>query len=156
MLQRIQSVYLFFVLLFLVLFLFFPLGSFRIDGETVSIMMTGNNLAPENFAGAYAEAFRYCLYTFLIAASIFTVYIIFQYRRRLFQIQLGKIHILLHLIILVLSFFYLDHLRASLPESSLYYGPAIFFPVISLFLILMSNRAIMKDEKLVRAAERIR
>ena len=156
MFQRIQSVYLFLVILFTVLFFFFPLGSLRLNGESVSIMLTGSNLAPENFAGSYAKLFRFSLYVLLTVAIIFTLYIIFQYGKRLYQIRLGKIHILLHLIILVLTFFYLDHLRASLPIASLTYGPSVFFPVVSLFLILMSNRAIMKDEKLVRAADRIR
>ena len=156
MLQRIQSVYLLLVILFTVLFLFFPLGSLRLNGESVSIMLTGKDLAQENFAGAFAQLYRFSLFILLSVAVIFTVYIIFQYGKRLFQMRLGKIHILLHLIILVLTFFYLDHLRASLPIASLTYGPSVFFPVVSLFLILMSNRAIMKDEKLVRAADRIR
>ncbi len=156
MLQRIQSIYLFLVILVAVLFLFFPLGSIRLNGESVSIMLTGSDLAQENFAGAYANLYRFSLYVLLVVAMVFTAYIIFQYGKRLFQIRLGKIHILLHLIILVITFFYLDHLRASVPGSSLSYGPSVFFPLVSLFLILMSNKAIMKDEKLVRAADRIR
>ncbi len=156
MLQRIQSVYLFLIILFAVLFLFFPLGSLRLNGESFGILLIGSNLAPENFSGNYAGLYRYSLFAFLFIAALFTVYIIFQYRRRLFQIRLGKLNILLHLVILVLTFFYLDHLRAATPGSSIVYGPSVFFPLVALFLILLANRSIMNDEKLVRAADRIR
>lgn len=156
MLQRIQSLYLFVVIIFAFLFLFFPLGSFHLNGESVGIKLAGADISSENFVGGYANIFRYALYALLFVVVIFTSFIIFQYRRRLYQIRMGKINILLHLVILVLSFFYLDHIRASLSDSSLTYGPSVFFPLISLFLILLANRFIAKDEKLVRAADRIR
>ncbi len=156
MLQRIQSLYLVLVVLFAFLFLFFPIGSFRFNGETVAIALAGSNIATENFVGAYASMYRYALYALLLVVVVFTINIIFKYNRRLYQIRMGKINILFHLVLLVLSFFYLDHLRASLPESTLSYGPSIFFPLVSLFLILLANRYILKDEKLVRAADRIR
>ncbi len=50
----------------------------------------------------------------------------------------------------------IDNIRTQLEHYEVSYGPGIFFPIISLLFILLANRAIRKDENLVRAADRIR
>lgn len=156
MLQRIQSVFLFLVFVFALLFLIFPLGTFRMNGTVVNIVLVGSDLAAENHFSDYAQWFRMVLSVLPLLAMVFTVYIIFQYKRRLFQVKLGKVNLFIHLIMLVVCFFYLDQLRNALPQMSFYYGPSVFFPIVSLILILRANRFIIKDEKMVRAADRIR
>lgn len=156
MLQRVQSVFLLLVVAFAILYLVFPLGIFKINDASVNIILASGSLAPENHAAAHALWYRSVLSVLPLLAMVFTVYIIFQYKRRIYQVKLGKVNILIHLIILVISFFYLDQLRGTLPQMTFSYGPALFFPLVSLVLILRANRSIIKDEKLVRAADRIR
>lgn len=156
MLQRIQSVFLFLVFVFAVLFLVFPLGTFRMNDTVVSIVLVGGNLAPENHFTDYAQWFRMVLSLLPLLAMVFTTYIIFQFKKRMYQVKLGRVNLFIHLIILVVGFFYLDQLRDALPQMSFSYGPAVFFPIVSLILILRANRSIIKDEKMVRAADRIR
>lgn len=156
MLQRVQSVYLFLVVLFAVLFFFFPLGIFTLDGGSAAIKLIGKNLAVENLQADHAVIYRWVLKVVSLLIIFLTLYTIFQFRTRLYQVKLCRFNILFHLVKLVVSFFYLDQLKDSLDHLPFAYGPAIFFPLASLFLLLLATRSIKKDEALVRAADRIR
>jgi hypothetical protein len=156
MLQRIQSVYLFLVVIFGVLFFFFPLGLFTLESGSAAIKLIGRNLSPENIQAEYAGLFRWTLKGTGLVCIFLAMFTIFQFRSRLYQVKLCRFNILLHLVLLVVSFFYLDQLKASLSQLSFAYGPSIFFPLASLFLLLLAIRSINRDEALVRAADRIR
>ncbi len=156
MLQRVQSVYLFLVVVFAVLYCFFPLGWFSVEEVSSAVKLIGKDLSLDNFLATHSTLFRAALMAMAAGVILITLYTIFQFRSRLNQIRLCRMNILLHLALLVTSFFYLDQLKAAAPYQSLGYGPSIFFPLASLFLLLLAIRAIKKDEALVRAADRIR
>lgn len=69
--------------------------------------------------------------------------------------RLGRMNLLLHLVFVVIAFVFIDNAGKAL-ETSIKYGPAIIFPLISMVLIFLANKAILKDEKLVKAADRLR
>ncbi|MFO7999561.1 MAG: DUF4293 domain-containing protein [Bacteroidales bacterium] len=156
MLQRVQSVYLFLVVVFSVLFFFFPLGVFSSEEMEGAIRLIGRNLSAENFQIEYSGFYRWVLIGITLVAISLSLFIIFQFRSRLYQVRLCRINILFYLVQLVVAFFYLDQLKSALALSSFSYGPAIYFPLVSLFLLLLAIRSIKKDEALVRAADRIR
>lgn len=156
MLQRIQSVYLFLVFVFAILFLVFPLANFHIEGLSYPLTLSGMNL-PEVYHQVVSLGFWYYLVLgCFFAVLVFTVYTTFQYRRRLLQIRLGKMNIFLHVAMVAGAFFLIDHVREQLEPVTSTYGVGIFFPMISMLLLLMANRAIRKDEELVRSSSRIR
>lgn len=153
MLQRIQSLYLGLVVLMALLFLVLPIGMFG-DTHTLSLLRW------PGFAAAFPDAahawYPFALFAMTAVIFLLSLYTISRYRFRLIQLRMGKFNILLHLLLLVLAFFYLDQLREQLPGLEFTYGAGIFFPLFSLLLILMANRAIKRDETRVRAADRIR
>ena len=144
------------VVVFAVLFYFFPLGLFDVEGGVAAIKLIGKDLPPENVQTDYAGVYRWTLMGAGLLGIVLALYTIFQFRERLYQVKLCRFNTLIHLVMLVVSFFYLDQLKASLSHLDFTYGPAIFFPLASLFLLLLSIRSIKKDEALVRAADRIR
>jgi hypothetical protein len=155
MIQRVQTVYLMLVLIFALLFIFLPMGYLSTPGTTLSI--NGWNL-PETIleATSYATALLGWLSLVLaIIIMILTLHMILQFRKRLYQIKIGKILILIHLITVVSTFFYLDNVKV-IAQGTFSYGIAIIFPLISMLLVLMANRAIRRDENLVRSADRLR
>ncbi len=155
MLQRVQSIYLFLVFVFALLYALFPIA--QLDSETASysvrLIQFGSLFAQTplsiGFLGVMAVIFW-------LAAIIMTVYMTFQYKNRLFQIKLGKLNMLLHAALILVSFFLVDNLRGQLDNGMMSYGAGILFPVISLIFILMAIKAIRRDENLVRSADRIR
>ena len=156
MLQRIQTILFIIVVALAIMFLLLPLGTMKIDDATIHITLLNTDSELGSINQGYAAWYHVVLSFIPLLAILFTVYLISQYKRRLYQIRLGKVNIMIHLVILVISFFFLDEIKSAFPQMTFTYGPAIFSPLISLILILTANRSILKDEKLVRAADRIR
>jgi len=155
MIQRIQTVYLFLVLVFTLLFLFFPLGSLEIGATSYVIKTWGVSPVSEQILGDYNKVLGVISMILAFVVMILTVYITLQYKNRLLQIKLGKINILIHMVMVVTAFFYIDSIKKGL-EEFFSYGVSIIFPLLSMILILMANRAIKRDEELVRSADRLR
>lgn len=155
MLQRIQSLYLFLVLVFTLLFLFFPLGSLEIGSDIFIIKTWGISPSSEEVFGNYSNVLGLVSLVLAFIVMILTVYTTFQYKNRLLQIRLGKINILIHMLMVVSAFFFIDSIKKGL-DDFFSYGIAIIFPLLSMILILMANKAIRKDEELVRSADRLR
>ena len=66
--------------------------------------------------------------------------------------------IFLEIVMVALIFF----VYAKIIETNLFASPdyleeaGIYFPLISLIFLILANRSIMKDEKLVRSVDRLR
>lgn len=76
---------------------------------------------------------------------------IFLYNNRVLQLNLGKLNIVLLLGLLGLA----GYLFYTLPVATSL-GLGLVVPVVVFVLILLANRNIKKDEKLVRSADRLR
>ncbi len=155
MIQRIQTIYLSLVFIFGLLFLFLPMGHLEIADMVYKIKSWG--LVAENISFEFQSPGLYMISIIVlsIVIMILTILTILRYKRRLQQIQFGKLNILLHVGLVVLSFFYLDTFQ-QYNSGNFSYGVAIVMPLISMILILLANRAIRKDENLVRSADRLR
>lgn len=155
MLQRIQSVYLFLVFVFAALFAVLPLAHFTGDTTFVALrILKYSNFFSES---AFSPVWQGMVLIVTWALSLLlTVFMTFQFRNRLLQVKLGKLNIMMHLVLILLTFFFIDALRSQLDGIAYNYGAGVLFPVISLVFILMANKAIKKDESLVRSADRIR
>ncbi len=155
MLQRIQSVYLFLVFVFGILFAVLPLANF--SGDTPFIPLRLLNYIAFFRETAFSAGWQGIVLIIIWAFSLtLTVFMTFQYRNRLFQVKLGKLNILLHVGLILVTFFFIDSLRNQLDGVVFNYGAGVLFPVISLIFILMAIKAIKRDEALVRSADRIR
>ena len=155
MLQRVQTVFLFLVFVFSILFVSLPLAYFPAEAATPLRVINYNSfLVLLDIQGAGLMGMSLVI-LFAMAAFI-TIFITFQYKRRKQQMRLGKFNMVIHAAMLILAFFFIDSIKAQVNHADFSYGAAIFFPIISLLLILMANRAIRKDEELVRSADRFR
>ncbi len=155
MLQRVQTVYLFLVFVFGVLYLIFSLATVHVGDESYTLMAY-ELIAPESIVERLNVWWlQTSLLIALFASMVLTIIITFKYKKRLLQMRLCKFNILLLLIVVVLSFFYIDSVKTQL-NADIVYGAGTFFPFVSLILTFLANRAIRKDEELVRSADRIR
>ena len=92
-------------------------------------------------------------------ASLLALGAIFLYTNRTLQLRVSRLGMLLETGLLVLLLFYTDgvtedYFTHSISNSS--YQLGIFFPIISVLCFFMANLFIMKDERKVRSAERLR
>lgn len=156
MIQRIQSVYLFIAsLLIFALYLFPLLHNVYINGVASTIKVTGV-YQDVNGAQASTQSFVALIAVTAIVALIPLV-LIFLYRNRKQQISLAYVTIL----VLIGYSFWLSQvikglIGAAAPVSFSNYGIGVLLVSIAIIMVLMAIKAIQRDEKLVKSADRLR
>nr|WP_294937686.1 DUF4293 domain-containing protein [uncultured Flavobacterium sp.] len=136
MLQRIQTVYLFLAFVFSgVLPFFFPLWK---DAKAKDFYFMMNPL--------YAAVFGLC--TTLAVVSIFS------YKKRQNQFVMNRLNIILNFILLGLFVYRLLSVSGETQVSEK--GIGMFLPIVSIVLLVLANKAIKKDEDLVKSVDRLR
>ncbi len=154
MIQRIQTIYLMLAVAAIAAMPFLPLA--EIKGYSDEFILDAKGIYKIN--GEYLQSA--IAISLLIALEIFfTLFIVFQYKKRNRQMMLGKLNLLILTILIAVVFFYADYAKTltGLPKDTLVnYQFACILPVISIILNYLAIRAIKKDEDLVRAADRLR
>lgn len=136
MLQRIQTVYL--------------LIAAILSGGLIFVfhLWTTANDVP-----VYAKDDIVYLAMFLGSAAL-SLFSIFNYKNRKFQFVLGRLNIILNFILLGLFVYLL--LNTSGESQISEKGVGIFIPIFSIVFLVLANKAIKKDEDLVKSVDRLR
>ena len=136
MLQRIQTIYMIISAALLgVLYLWFPI----IVSEEGTVVV--RNDEPIMLG--------------LIFGSILLVFIsIFSYKKRKLQFVINRLNIIL--IFFLLGVFVYRSLTLSGETLVSEKGIGVFLPIISIVFLVMANKAIKKDEDLVKSVDRLR
>lgn len=90
---------------------------------------------------------------FLTSAAL-SVVGIFRFKNRKSQFMLGRLNIILNFILL--GFFVYLSLNVSGETEVSEKGIGIFLPIISIVFLALANKAIKKDEDLVKSVDRLR
>lgn len=94
-------------------------------------------------------------YTALIGLSFTLALVaIFNYKKRQHQFVINRLNIILNLILLGL--FVYRSLTLSGEEVASEKGIGIFLPIAAVVCLVLANRAIKKDEELVKSVDRLR
>lgn len=149
MIQRIRTVYLLIVAIFMVLMMSFSVGHFYTE-TSVSDMTNLAVIAPDGTMN-YAP---WALFAILMVVAILSLVTIFLYRKRMLQIRLT----LFSSIILVGYYVTLAAFVWGTLKECGSFTPSwtLCLPLISIILNWLAIRAIGKDEMLVKAYERLR
>jgi len=158
MIQRIQTLYLSLAFLAIAFLFAFPLAQFFAENGAYIFSITGlKNMVPGDPAAFKSLVF---LPLILVAAGIglISLFTIFQYKNRSFQVKLTNIGVLLCIaLIMAIFFLYIPMIEKKInivPDYSKAFG--IYLPLVTMVFMVMANRAIKRDEKLVRSADRLR
>lgn len=137
MIQRIQTVYL--ILTFIVtgvLVFFIPLWTLN-NGKAFYFMQDQ-------------------VYTILLGLStMLTIISIISYKKRQNQFVMGRLNIILNLILLGLFVYRSLNLSGETVIVS-EKGIGMFLPIVAIVLLVLANKAIKKDEDLVKSVDRLR
>lgn len=156
MIQRIQSVYLGLVFIIVAVFSFLPLVIFK-SGEHVFYMNIFRFEGIENlaFADMLPNIWPIPILTALL--GVLAGVSIFRYKNRSQQLKINMLNMLINFGLLISVFLYADSV-AQLNEVSdkIIYDIGAYFPIVTVLLLILANRSIRKDEKLVKAADRLR
>ncbi|PIF30577.1 uncharacterized protein DUF4293 [Flavobacterium sp. 9] len=135
MIQRIQTVYLILTFIITAVLLFFiPLWT--LNGKPFYFMQ-------DQF------------YTILLGLStMLTIVSIISYKKRQNQFVMNRLNIILNLILLGLFVYRSLNLSGETVVSEK--GIGMFLPIVAIVLLVLANKAIKKDEDLVKSVDRLR
>ena len=89
-----------------------------------------------------------------LGSALLSLVAIFSYKNRQTQFVLGRLNIILNFILL--GFFVYQLLMPPGESQISEKGVAIFIPILSIVLLVLANKAIKKDEDLVKSVDRLR
>ncbi|MDA3890144.1 MAG: DUF4293 domain-containing protein [Salinivirgaceae bacterium] len=151
MIQRIQSVYLLIAAICMLLFYMFPIAVFTTEAYTFEFFNC-HITHPENLEPPIALL---PLAVLPVLSMLLGLVVIFLFKNRKLQMRINKINMLVVISVIAIAGFYFSKIRALL-NGEVSYGFALVFPILTIVFLILANRAINYDEKLVRAADRIR
>ena len=150
MIQRIQTLYLLLVVILGTLLCFFPPMQFLMpEGADYIMLMTFD---------------KWALATITVVIPAMALINIFLFKRRLLQARLNVMNVILCLGYYALLALYTAYIvkgyepigEQNLTNADWYLTVWAAIPLVNLVLIMMATRRILKDEALVRAADRLR
>ena len=153
MIQRIQTLYLLIVAALLAVTLFAPLAWFAGEsGEfglyAFALKSAGESVQPTVYLGIS-----------LVLACVVPLVTIFLFRNRMLQLRLCGVEavLLVGAAVMEAVHYYLSR-RVFAAEAFHTQGfePAVALPLVALLFVWLAGRAILRDELMVRAADRIR
>ncbi|WP_298239135.1 DUF4293 domain-containing protein [uncultured Algibacter sp.] len=136
MLQRIQTIYL-----------------LCAAGVSAGLIYVFELWISSNDIKVFADDINYVFAAFLVSA-FFSIVAIFRYKNRKSQFILGRLNIILNFFLL--GFFVYQSLNISGETAVSEKGIGMLLPIISIVFLALANKAIKKDEDLVKSVDRLR
>lgn len=154
MLQRIQTIYLALAAISMGLMFAFSITRYAVGDKSYYMDVFGMDINGVNVVG---------IPFYLIAGVIggLSLVMIFLYKNRQNQLRIGMANFIFSLVFVVLIYIYSGSVVSEIPHAEGIpvvpgYGFAFFMPVVALAFMFLANRAIRKDEKLVKSLDRLR
>lgn len=144
MIQRIQTIYL------LLATLLSGGGIFLFNLWTVNEGI--NFFVMDSFSSNNTLLIIMAVLFFLSATLTFVA--VFQFKKRQLQFVLGRLAILTNFILLGILVYFSQNLSGEINVSEK--GIGLFIPILTIVLVVMANKAIKKDEELVKSVDRLR
>lgn len=152
MIQRKQTIFLLIATILTIICLCLPLGTF-ISENPIYERQDMYNLWIVTTHGGYDSSI-WALFAILLLTCPISLIAIFMYHNRIVQSRFCMFNMLLILGWHIVYVVFVLNMNESYGQYSISYTSV--FPVISLILYFMARKAILADEALVRAADRIR
>lgn len=154
MIQRIQSVYLALAILSVALMFAFKIAEVQAVSGNAVLTVYG-----AMWANQPVDSSLLILppFVFNILIIILLVVSLLMYKNRKRQMVLGRVSYILILGYFVFLYFLSDSIAKAIEGGErIVYGAGIYFPIAALAFVFLANRAIKKDEALVRSLDRLR
>ncbi|WP_242094964.1 DUF4293 domain-containing protein [Aestuariivivens sediminicola] len=138
MLQRVQTLYLLITVVASAALIFvFPLYQVS-DNDGVWVYAASDNV----------------LLSVFLCSAVLSLITILKYKNRKTQFMLGRLNIILNFFIL--GFFVYQSLNLSGETVVSKKGIGMLLPIISIVFLVLANKAIKRDEDLVKSVDRLR
>ncbi len=144
MIQRIQSVYLFIATLLSGGLIF--LLNLWVNEQQTEFFVMDSFTSESTLLKAMAVLF--------FVSSALTFVAIFKFKNRQLQFVLGRLSILTNFIIIGIIVYFTQNLSGEINVSEK--GIGLLIPILTIVFVVIANKAIKKDEELVKSVDRLR
>jgi len=144
MIQRIQSVYLLIATVLSGGFIF--LFNLWVTEQGTKFFAL-DSLSSDNLVLA-------SIFVLFITSAILTLIAIFQFKKRQLQFVLGRLTILINFILVGILVYFAQNLSGEIKISEK--GIGLLIPIFTIVFVALANKAIKKDEELVKSVDRLR
>jgi hypothetical protein len=154
MIQRIQTVFLIIATMLLIFVVSFPIAEFVRHSDQAILELGFKGLIEEGTNGTadFATLPLSILIALCLAITVFTILL---YKKRILQIRLSVVNIILLIGLEGLMYYYVRAAQLALP-ASVSYKLFFIFPLVAAILVFLALRAIARDEALIRSLDRLR
>ena len=156
MIQRVQSVFLIFVIIVQIILFFTPLAVFISDTSYYQLFLTQMKNMTPNSNMDMSRMIAMPLSIMNVVIIILAAITIFKFKNRVLQMRLNRFNILLIIILVVGILFGYPQWMLQQAGSIVTYEYGTYLPLISIIFLFLANIYIHKDEKIVRSADRLR
>lgn len=155
MIQRIQSLFLLASVILLSILMYNPFASFIVEPQMAKYTLGVFGLSVIDGSTVEKVQSIWFLLGFIIAVLLISFVTIFLYHRRLLQIRLCILTIVM-LVGLQGVMYYVVYAYGENLNSKPSYSLVFIFPLIAAILNFLALRAIARDEALIRSLDRLR
>ncbi|MBC7125915.1 MAG: DUF4293 domain-containing protein [Bacteroidales bacterium] len=155
MIQRIQSLFLLASVILLSILMYNPFASFIVEPQMAKYTLGVFGLSMVEGSTVEKVQSIWFLLGFIIAVLLISFVTIFLYHRRLLQIRLCVLTIVM-LVGLQGVMYYVVYAYGENLNSKPSYNLVFIFPLIAAILNFLALRAIARDEALIRSLDRLR
>lgn len=157
MIQRIQSLYLLLAAIAMGATAYFPLAdAIGAKDSLVLYIYKIGSLVPDSIPD-FPVYFMWPMIGIASLAFIMSIITIFLFKKRIVQLNVLRIAVLLLLVMIALFFFYYTPEMERVSGGIIgYQVPGAYLPIVTFVFYVLAYRGIMADEKLIRSAERLR
>jgi hypothetical protein len=94
------------------------------------------------------------VFVLFIGSAVLTLITIFQFKKRQLQFVLGRLTILINFILVGILVYFAQNLSGEIKISEK--GIGLLIPIFTIVFVALANKAIKKDEELVKSVDRLR
>jgi len=164
MIQRLQTLFLILAICAIVIMMFYPvstiteyteLNSQKLETDYYELYVTGLQDPSPTSTSQTSRSTWIPLMVLTVMILAISGYTILKFKSRLFQLKLVKSAIFINIVMVAGIFLNFPRIftRATVSIDP---GPGAYFPLISLIMLVIAHRYILRDEKLVRSSDRLR
>lgn len=155
MIQRIQTVFLFFAVVFAATLFFVPISAFENGAELMKLTILG--VEGQSDALYFPSTYTLPLLMTTILAIIVPLVTIFLYKKREVQFKFSSLNVFLNAILCGLIFlYYSSNVQKTISAETVSYLFGTYIPLINMVLSILAMRWIKKDIELIKSVDRLR
>jgi hypothetical protein len=153
MIQRVQSLFLLFAVIFSSLMILLPFSQMMAPhGDLLKFYCTGLYNIPQE--KLIYNTWTLCVLT--VVTGLISLVTIFIFQRRVLQMRFCVYNILLTLAQFILILYYFFKFKGVLETNLHSFSFTIILPLVNIFLIFQAFRAIRRDDLLIKSYDRLR